>query len=175
MQQTLLALCAIAIFAFYTLNSARDEASLEMRSVTAEVEQAAASLARERLASAERLAFDEQDVGRGRGIRLVPPTSIQGPDGGETDAAMYDDLDDLPGALEAHFVNATGPGMVGLSVVYSVRYVVPATLATAPGATLAKELRVTVTEQPGAHTRGRPPVGVVLKKVFTPAGMASFR
>lgn len=175
MPQTLLAVCAIAIFAFYTLNSARDDASMEMRSVTAEVEQAAASVAHERLASAERVAFDEQDVGRGRGIRLVPPTSIQGPDGGEIDAAMYDDLDDFGGHSEVRAVDATGPGMIGLDVEYTVRYVVPTTLATAPGATLAKELRVTVREQAGPNTRGRPPVEVVLRKVFTPAGMASFR
>lgn len=176
MQQTLLALCAIAVFSIYALNSTRDEAAMDLRSVTAEGERAAEALARERLAAAERVAFDEQDIGRTTGVRITPPTSRIGTDPGETAPALYDDLDDFNGLAETRAADTIGgPGGLLFNVRYTVRYVVPSTLAVAAVPTLAKEFAVSVVEVPSAATRGRPQVRVTLRKVFTPAGMASLR
>ena len=176
MQQTLLALCAVAVFSIYALNSTRDEAAMEMRAVTSEGEHAAESVARERLAFAERLAFDEQDIGRLSGVRITPPTSAIGFDTDETSAADVDDIDDLSGLVETRAADTVG-GAGGLlfDVRYSVRYVVPASLAGSGVPTLAKEVTVTAAEVPSAATRGRPEIRATLRKVFTPAGMASFR
>lgn len=176
MQQTLLALCAVAIFSIYALNSTRDEAAMEMRAVTSEGEHAAESIARERLAYAERLAFDEQDIGRTSGVRITPPSSTIGRDADEPTLAEFDDLDDLNRLAETRAADTIGgPGGLLFDVTYGVRYVVPASLAVSAVPTLAKELTVTVVEVPSATTRGRPEVRAVLRKVFTPAGMASFR
>lgn len=176
MQQTLLALCAVAVFSIYALNSTRDEAAMEMRAVTSEGEHAAESVARDRLAMFERLAFDEQDIGRTSGIRINPPTSAIGPDIDELALADFDDLDDLHGFAEARTADAVGgAGTLLFDVTYAVRYVVPSSLAVSAVPTLAKEVTVTVIETPSATTRGRPQVRATLRKVFTPAGMASFR
>ncbi len=176
MQQTMLALCAVAVFSIYALNSTRDEAAMEMRAVTSEGERAAESVARDRLAMFERLAFDEQDIGRTSGVRITPPTSLAGPDDGETDMASFDDLDDLNRFAEQRAADAVGgAGTLLFDVTYAVRYVVPASLAVSAVPTLAKEVTVTVVEVPSATTRGRPQVRATLRKVFTPAGMASFR
>lgn len=176
MQQTLLALCAVAVFSIYALNSTRDEAAMEMRAVTSEGEHAAEAVARERLAFAERLAFDEQDIGRTAGIRIAPPTSVLGPDADETTAALFDDLDDLHGLTETRTADAVGgAGTLLFDVSYAVRYVVPSSLADSAVPTLAKEVSVTVVEARSGATRGRPEVRATLRKVFTPAGMASFR
>lgn len=174
MQQTLLALCAVAVFSIYALNSTRDEAAMEMRAVTSEVGQAAESVARDRLAYAERLAFDEQDIGRTAGIRITPSTSAIGLDADEFALADVDDLDDLNRLPETRSA-AAGTGTALFDVVYTVRYVVPSSLASSPVQTLAKEVTVRVTEVPSAATRGRPVATATLGKVFTPAGMASFR
>ena len=176
MQQTLLALCAVAVFSIYALNSTRDEAAMEMRAVTSEAGQAAESVARDRLAFAERLAFDEQDIGRTAGIRIDPPTSALGFDADEAALADADALDDLDRHAEQRRADAVGgAGTLLFDVTYAVRYVVPQTLADSPVQTLAKEVSVTVVEAPSATTRGRPRVTATLRKVFTPAGMASFR
>lgn len=176
MQQTLLALCAVAVFSIYALNSTRDEAAMEMRAVTSEGEHAAESVARDRLAFAERLAFDEQDIGRTAGIRINPPTSALGFDTDEVALADADDLDDLYRQTEQRAADAVGgAGTLLFDVSYAVRYVVPASLASSGVPTLAKEVTVTVVETPSATTRGRPQIRATLRKVFTPAGMASFR
>ena len=178
MQQTMLALCAVAVFSIYALNSTRDEAAMDLRAVTSEGERAAEAVARERLAAAERVAFDEQDIGRTTGVRITPPTSRNGPDAGETAPAHYDDLGDFHGLAETRAADTIGgPGGLLFDVSYVVRYVAPSTLAAAAAAvpTLANEFAVSVVEVPSAATRGRPQVRVTLRKVFTPAGMASLR
>ncbi|HEX8384694.1 MAG TPA: hypothetical protein VF576_00840 [Rubricoccaceae bacterium] len=172
MQQTLLALCAVLVFSIYALNQHRDDAAFERSAVTSESEGAAAEVARGRIAAAERLAFDEQDIGR-TGIRLTPSTSAIGPDGDETEAALFDDLDDLNGLVEERSAQA-GDGLLRFTVTYAVRYVAPATLAAAATPTLAKEVHVRAVEVTTGRT-DRPPVSVDLRKVFTPAGMTSFR
>ncbi len=180
MPQTLLALCAILVFAIYSLNSTRNEAASERRSVTFGAEEAAATTARARLAAAERLAFDEEDVGRtDRGIRILPPASLVGPDAGETDATMFDDLDDFDGLTETRTTLAgsdreSSGRTLDFAVTYRVRYVNPATLAAAGGPTLAKEVSIHVEEVTTGRT-GRPAVVVDLRKVFTPAAMTSQR
>ena len=181
MQQTLLALCAVLVFSIYALNSTRDEAASERRAVTSGAEGAAAEVARGRLAAAERLAFDEVDVGRdegagGGGIRMTPTASPVGPDEDEADAAAFDDLDDLHGLVEERAAppGRDADGMLRFTVTHAVRYVHATTLAASAVPTLAKELTVRTVEITAGQT-GRPPVAVELRKVFTPAGMASFR
>lgn len=172
MQQTLLALCAVLVFSIYALNQHRDDAAFERSAVTSEAEGAVAQVARGRIADAERLAFDEEDIGR-TGIRLTPPSSPIGPEGDETDATLFDDIDDLDGLVEERGAPA-GDGLLRFTVTFSVRYVTPATLATSAVPTLAKEVHVRAVEIVTGRT-SRPPVAVDLRKVFTPAGMASFR
>lgn len=185
MQQTLLALCAVLIFSIYALNSTRDEAATEMRSVSAGADEAAASVARARLAVVERLAFDELDVGRvaaggSRGIRTTPTNSVIGPDDlGEVDMATFDDLDDLHGFTETRAVeagtvrtDAGASGMLEFALVYRVRYVNPAAPAAAAASpTLAKEIHIEVRE---VGARGRAAARFDLRRVYTPAGMASY-
>ncbi|HEX8299835.1 MAG TPA: hypothetical protein VF594_11805, partial [Rubricoccaceae bacterium] len=97
-------------------------------------------------------------------------------DDDETAAPLFDDLDDFNGLTETRGADTiSGAGGLLFDVVYRVRYVVPSTLSVASVPTLAKEFEVSVAEVPSAATRGRPPVRAVLRKVFTPAGMASFR
>ena len=181
MQQTLLALCAVAVFSIYALNTTRGEAAAELRSVTAGAEDAIASAARMRLAAADRLAFDEQDVGRGgQAVRMVAPTSAIGPDAGETDPAQFDDVDDFDGLVEERDVQAGGRresenGVLHFRLTYTVRYIDPldpTAMSAVP--TLAKEFAVHAEEVTAGET-GRPPVRVDFRKVFTPAGMTSFR
>ena len=180
MQQTLLALCAVLVFSIYALNTTRDEAASERESVTSGAEGAAAEVARGRLTYAERLAFDEVDVGRsqggGGGIRMTPTSSPLGPDEGEVDAAAFDDLDDFNGHIEERAAppGRDADGLLRFTVTHRVQYVNPSTLAPSAVATLAKEVHVRVVET-GPGRGGRPPVAVDLRKVFTPAGMTSFR
>ena len=184
MQQTLLALCAVLVFSIYALNSTRDEAASEMRSVSSGADEAAATVARARLAVVERLAFDEQDIGRtargaASGIRVTPTTSAIGPDTGEADMSTFDDIDDVNGFSETRAgeagtvrTDAGASGTLEFAVTYRVRYVDPASPATTAGApTLAKELWIRA-EEVGA--RGRAGARFDLRRVYTPAGMASF-
>lgn len=179
MQQTLLALCAVAIFSIYALNSTRDEAAMDRRSVTSEMEKAAEAVARARLAEIERRsAFDEQDVGRVGGVRLAPPTSPIGPDTTEATADLFDDLDDYHGFVDVRTADAVGgPGLVSFDVSVRVRYVAPSggTLQPSSVPTLAKEVTVRAVESDSANVRGRPVGRATLSTVFTPAGMTSFR
>lgn len=172
MPQTLLALCAVLVFSIYALNSSRDDAATERTAVASDAESSAADVARGRVAAAERLAFDEQDIGR-TSIRLTPPTSTIGPDGGEANATLHDDIDDLHGLIEER-ASPAGDGLLRFRVTYTVRYVNPATLAASTVPTLAKEMHVRAVEITTGPT-GRPAVAVSLRKVFTPAGMTSFR
>ncbi len=181
MQQTLLALCAVAVFSIYALNTTRGEAAAELRSVTAGAEDAVASAARTRLAAADRLAFDEQDVGRGsQTVRLVPTTSAIGLDAGEAEPHQFDDVDDFDGLIEERDVQAgvgldTSAGVLRFQLTYTVRYIDPLNpTVTSLVPTLAKELAVRAEEMTTGET-GRPPVQVTFRKVFTPAGMTSFR
>lgn len=171
MPQTLLALCALLIFSVYALSRHRDDAGLERRAVSDELELAAAGLLRERLAALDLLAFDEADVGR-TSIRTVPPAGPLGLDAGETATGPFDDIDDVDGLVESRAAQ-TGVGTVLFDVRYAVRYVDPADPAT-PSATptLAKEVSVQATEVAAGPTE-RPPVSATLRRVFTPAGMTS--
>ena len=184
MQQTLLALCAVLVFSIYALNSTRDEAATEIRSVSSGADEAATTVARARLAVAARLAFDEQDIGRTTGgstggIRTTPSTSAIGPDAGEADMSTFDDLDDLDGFTETRAGEAgtvrTAAGASGtleFALTYRVRYVDPASPTVTAGApTLAKEIWIRA-EEVGA--RGRAASRFDLRRVYTPAGMTSF-
>ncbi len=178
MQQTLLALAATVAFAFFALTRHEDDASLERRSVSDHIEQAAEDLARARLADLSRLAFDEDDIGAPR-IRTEPPVRALGADPGEDAPTLFDDVDDaasheaVAGTPEIRAVQV-GSGTVPVRVVVGVRYVDPTDPSVAsPTPTLAKEVSVEVTEvvPTNAPTR-RVPVRVVLRSVFTPSGMS---
>ncbi len=181
MQQTLLALCAVAVFSIYALNTTRGEAAAELRSVTAGAEDAVASAARQRLAAIDRLAFDEQDVGRGnQAVRLIPTTSAIGRDADEVEPDQFDDVDDFTGLIEERDVQAgaglgASDGVLRFRLTYTVRYIDPLNpTATSLVPTLAKELAILAEEVKTGQT-GRPPITVTLRKVFTPAGMTTFR
>lgn len=177
MQQTLLALAAAVAFSLYALTRHEDDASLERRSVSDHIEQAAEDLARARLSELSRLAFDEDDIGAPR-IRTTPPVRPLGADPGEDSPALFDDVDDaasrdaVVGTPEIRAVQV-GSGTVPVRVVIGVRYVNPTDPSVAsPTPTLAKEVTVEVAEVlPTRQPSRRLPVRVILRSVFTPSGM----
>lgn len=178
MPQTLLALCAILVFTFFAFGRVQNDASLERRTISAEVERALTDAARNRMAEIERAAFDEEDAGPSSGIRMAPPTSAIGRDAGETTVGAFDDLDDY-NDLEAVLggpERRSAPvdaGTIEYDLTVSVRYVDP----TAPGVvssvpTMAKEVVVTTREVTTGAT-GRPAAIARIRRLFTPAGMAA--
>lgn len=192
MPQTLLALCAILVFTFFAFGRVQDDASLERRTISAEIERALTDAARNRMAEIERKAFDEQDAGPTSGIRMAPSTSVIGRDAGETTVSLFDDIDDfndldvvlggperraapvdvalIAPALAAGSVTA---GMVQYDLTVSVRYVdplSPGVVSTVP--TMAKEVVVTAREVTTGAT-GRPAAIARIRRLFTPAGMAA--
>lgn len=177
MPQTLLAVAAILIFSVYALTRHRDDAALERRSVTTEIEAAAENLARARLAEIARTHFDEGDVGLTR-LRTTPSTIPLGRDAGETTLADFDDLDDFNdveavlGGPDVRAV-AVGRGTVQVRLRVAVRYVNPANPTAASATpTLAKEVAVRASEEvPPGRRLGRPPVDLTVRNVFTPASM----
>lgn len=169
MQQTLLAIVAILVFSFFALNQHRAQASVERTAVGSEIEALAADVARARLVELTSLAYDEADVGRSD-LRNNPSglSTTLGPDGGETTASLYDDLDDYTGQIENHIAEWEGTD-VPFTIVIFVRYVDPdrpSQTATSP--TLAKEIVVTVQET-GATAQGRQAAMSSLRQVVTPA------
>lgn len=180
MQQTLLALGAVLAFSLFALTRHQDDASLERRGVSQQIENAAEGVARARFADVERLAFDEADVGATR-LRASPSTIPLGADAAEATPADFDDLDDLDdyeavaGLPDIRAV-PVAQGTVELRVEVATRYVQPSapdTPSVAP--TLAKEVQVRVTEVlPTGLDARRPPVSVTLRRVYTPSGLAAY-
>lgn len=189
MQQTILALAAILTFSFYALGRHHEDADLERRVITSEVERALTDAARNRMAEIERLAFDEADVTVAR-LRNSPPTSVIGRDAGETTVAHFDDIDDFAhltavlGGPEMHSVRIDagrrdGPSAsdVQFALTVAVRYVdpqIPGLASSVP--TMAKEVHVRAVEVlPAGRPSRRPPVVADFRRVYTPAGMATLR
>jgi len=170
MHQTLLAVSAVAAFAYLALGHERTAQRLEHRDIGAKVELAAVDLATARIDVLMGMAFDEGDVG-GHGARATPSTIPLGPDAGESGPAAFDDLDDWDG-YDAAATARVGRGELAFRERITVRYVEddrPGTPAT--GATLSKEVVVTLDEVPGT-TGGRAPGRAELRRVITPVGLA---
>lgn len=173
MQQTLLALAAVFAFGYLALGRQAHDRSIETRAIGAEVELAATDLARARMATIEQAAFDEDDVGQGR-IRTVPSDATIGPDAGEDAPLAYDDVDDWHG-YDAPASVDVGVGTLQFRERVTVRYVEDRAPATpASGATLTKEIVVTVVEVTGAE-RDRPPAQASIRHVVTPVSLALAR
>jgi len=170
MQQTLLAVAAVAAFAYLALGSQRSDHALEQRGTTAAVEIAAVDLARDRMDVLMGMAFDEGDVETGA-LRGTPSPHTIGPDAGEGGASTYDDLDDWNGYDEAATA-AVGRGTLPFRERVTVRYVlddVPA--APSADATLTKEVIVTIEQVVGGAATGRP-AQASLRRVITPVALA---
>lgn len=173
MQQTLFALAAILSFSYYALTRHTTDAEVEHDAITTEIETAVADVVRARLLRTTRLAFDEQDVGRA-GIRIDQvPTSVLGPDVGETGGLIdFDDVDDIDGWSQIVPV-AVGSSTIRARLSARVGYV-PVHAPDADfvsSATLAKRVEITATEQPDGPLRNRTPVTVTLKRVVTPTSL----
>ena len=172
MQQTILALAAILAFAYLALGRQRHDNDVERRAIGVEAELAATDLAQAQMSAMERLAFDEDDTGR-TGIRTVPSAAPLGPDADETDTAAYDDVDDWHGHTSIVEV-PVGQGAFRYRLRVRVRYVRDRDPSQGSGnATLTKELFVRVDEVPPAAT-DRPPAQAHLRRVVTPASVASY-
>lgn len=171
MPQTLLAIAAIFCFALLALGQQRHDHDLTRHSVAMEAELVAVDVARAQMTRIERLAFDEDDVGR-QGIRTQPPPTAIGPDDAESGPATFDDVDDWNGFTE-QVAMPVGMGTLRFQTVVSVRYMdnlAPSTPSAT--ATLTKEIRVMVVEvQVGPSDR--PPVQASLRRVVTPASIGS--
>lgn len=175
MQQTILALAAILIFSVYALNRHRADAGTEQTGVSADIENAAAALAGERLHEIERRTFDEADVGR-EGARSKPNglthRNSLGPDLSETNEASFDDIDDFHGRATARTAVRGGQTLQFRDSV-SVRYIDPSNPSATPVRAMAKEVTVTVRYVGGgAPVGGAPPVSARLRRIITPASGA---
>ncbi len=172
MQQTILALAAILSFAYLALGRQRHDNDVERRAIGIEAELAATDVAQAQMSAMERLAFDEDDTGRS-GVRTVPSSAPLGPDDDETDTAAYDDVDDWHGHSTIVDV-PVGESTLRFRRRVRVRYVRDRNPSQGSGnATLTKELFVRVDEIPPAET-DRPPAQAHLRRVVTPAGVASY-
>lgn len=169
MPQTLLALSAVVAFSLYAFGRHQTDRVVERRAISIELELAATDLASARMAELLQLAWDEGDVGTA-GIRRVVPTSGIGPDAGEARPASFDDIDDFHGLTETRAVALPG-GSLAFTLETTVRYVDSARPdEVVAAATLAKEVRVRVTEA-GAGAPGRPRATAELRRVITPTSL----
>lgn len=169
MQQTILALAAILIFSLYSLSRHETDAGVERMAITAEIETAAAGVARARLHEIQRRAYDEADVGRD-GMRSsthgLTPSSMLGNENGEDAESSFDDLDDFDGFWRDVTTTHNGATLRFRDSV-SVRYLDPSNPASSPSTSLAKEVTVFVRALTG--DAGAPPVTARLRRVVTPA------
>ena len=169
MQQTILALAAILAFSVFALNQHSTRAGVERTAIGSEIELAATDLARTRLANLTRFAFDEADTARDE-LRTDTDglSTTLGPDTGEIDVALFDDIDDYHAYSEV--VTTTWDGRpLQFVVTIAARYVNPDNASEGVSATtLAKELTVTVEEVTTGAT-DRPPIQCLLSQVITPA------
>jgi hypothetical protein len=171
MQQVLLSLAAVLVFAVFGLTRHQALAAGERAERTREIETAALQVAERWGARIRDTAFDEADLTRpsmrllGEIDGLTPPSAF-----GPTEEALladFDDVDDFHG-LDAPDSERAGLGLTPFRVQVSVRYADPATFGAAAGATTAKEALLVVTEVLPAGA-DRPPVRVQLPVRVTPA------
>ena len=169
MSQTILALAAVLIFSLYALNRHETDAGRERIAITAEVETAAAGIARTRLHEIARRHFDEADTDR-KNVRThtngLTPAANLGPDGEATENA-YNDVDDFHGATRPQTSRWNGADIHFTDEV-TVRYIDPANPSASPSTSLAKEVTVVVRAAPAGFI-GTPPVLARLRRVVTPA------
>ena len=142
--QTMLAMGAMLILSTLSINQQKSIFLLQQGAQVRELESAAADWAKVRLHEiAEGEAFDEArlsmtvldpDTGD-----LTAPTLL-GSDSGESNAALFDDIDDYDGYVE-DFTHTLSNETYALRATYIVRYVDPITADTTSAAqTLAKQI-----------------------------------
>ena len=169
MSQTILALAAILIFSLFALNRHEADAGRERIAITAEVETAAAGIARARLQEIARRHFDEADIDR-KNVRThengLTPAHRFGPDGELTEDA-YNDVDDFHGATRPQTATWNGQS-IRFNDEVTVRYIDPSNPSANPSSSLAKEVTVIVRAAPDGFI-GTPPVLARLRRVVTPA------
>jgi len=168
MPQVLLAVVAILAFSLFALNQHQAQKHIEQLAIVSEIELAATDTARDQLMMLARFAFDEADVGSSDLRTDVTGLSPIGPDAGETDESLYDDIDDFHNFVDTLSVDWHGQPME-MVVTAEIRYVNandPDQTSSVP--TMAKELAVTVGES-DSDPEGRPRVMVRLLQVLTPA------
>ena len=167
MPQVLLAVCAILVFSFFALSQHRANKHIEEIAIASEIELAATDAARDKLTDITSYPFDEDDIGR-TGLRTDPAgLSAIGPDAGETDQSLFDDMDDFDGFLDSLSVEWYGTPLQFV-ITADVRYVDPFQPDVGvAGPSLAKEIAVTVMEQD--VSADRPRVMARLIQVVTPA------
>ncbi|MEM0962051.1 MAG: hypothetical protein AAGK21_05855 [Bacteroidota bacterium] len=173
MPQTLIALIAIVVFSILALQQHETSTETEEFAITAEVEQAATRLARQRLATIVSATFDEADVGVTRtrtGTANLTLSADFGPDDPvmeEVGEASYDDVDDYHLSVTS---DVRAPWM-GKEIVFSdsvhVEYVDLGTLASSASPTLAKSVTVFVSAAPEGFI-GQPEIAVTLRQIVTP-------
>ncbi|MCH7639490.1 MAG: hypothetical protein IH855_08520 [Bacteroidetes bacterium] len=168
MPQTLLAVCAILVFSFFALNQHKANERLEQAAIGSEIELAATDVARDQLTLITSFAYDEADVGSSTLRSDVSGLSAIGPDGGESDRSLYDDIDDFHNYIDTLSVDWYGQDIEVMATA-EIRYVDPDNPdETSASPTLAKEVAVTVAELE-SNPAGRAQVMVRLIQVLTPA------
>ncbi len=179
MQQVLLAVLALGAFGFAALTHQKSASQVETTAVRQEVEMAALELAQAWMSRAERLAFDEADVGEDA-FRLTTTGLTDGAAFGgrradeadEDGIAEADDLDDLDGFSLAvdHPWGSEAGGTLPFTLSISVRYTSPSSPGVpAVGTELAKEVEVRVENRGRGGALLAP---VTLRRVLTPAGLS---
>lgn len=168
MPQTLLAVCAILAFSLFALNQHKANERIELAAIGSEIELAATDVARDQLTLITSFAYDEADVGSSALRTDISGLSPIGPDGGESDRSLFDDMDDFHNYIDTLSVDWHGTD-IDLMVTAEIRYVDPNNPdQTSASPTLAKEVAVIVAELDENHA-GRAQVIVQLIQVLTPA------
>jgi len=170
MPQTFLALAAVLCFTFLALSRQQSDQDVVRRAIAAEVDLAAVDVAQALMTRVERSAFDEDDTARS-GVRTQPSAFPLGPDAGEDSPVDYDDVDDWMGYSGAETATV-GAGTLSFQTFAHVRYVDDDDISQpSASATLTKEVTIVVVELRGSTDR--PPARAFLRRVVTPAGIAS--
>jgi hypothetical protein len=172
MPQMFLALIALFVVSTYSLGQLNNSSSVARNALQREAELAAADLARARLAAITERGYDEADAGRTSirfGTTGLTSAANLGPDPGEVNRGLYDDVDDfhrVDGSAEMDSVS-WDRGVMYFDVTTVVRYVDPSDPSSpAASPTLVKEIIVMVSER-AAAVPGRRPVTAELRGVVS--------
>jgi len=156
------------LFSFFALSQHKANERLEQTAIGSEVELAATDVARDQLMLITSHAYDEADVGSSALRTDISGLSAIGPDTGESDNSLYDDIDDFHNYIDTLSVNWYGQN-IEVRATAEIRYVDPNDPdQTSASPTLAKEVVVIVAEL-DLTPPGRAQVVVRLVQVLTPA------
>lgn len=176
MNQTLLCLAAVVVFALFGVTRHRTLAADEQAEARREAEAATLATAERWAATIADASFDQADVTRTT-LRLsndtadlaAAATEFGVHDPGETTAADFDDVDDYDD-LDVSETARAAMGVLPVRVRVEVAYVAlqaDGTFAESPTPTTTKAATITVTE---ASATGRTPAHATLTVRVTPAG-----